>query len=55
MWGLSDGSVVKNPPAMQETDVGSIPGLRISPEEGNGNSLPVFLPQKFHGQRSLVG
>ena len=24
--------------------------------EGNGNSLtPVFLPEKFHGQRSLMG
>ena len=33
-----DGSVVKNPPA-NARDVGSIPGLRISPEEGNGNPL----------------
>ena len=40
MWGFPDGSVVKNPPVMQETgDVGSIPGLRISLGEGNGNSL----------------
>ena len=35
---------VKNPPAMQETtcnprDLGSIPGLGRSPEEGNGNPL----------------
>ena len=33
------GSMVKNPPVMQETpagDMGSIPGLEI-PEEGNGN------------------
>ena len=30
-------SVVKNPQAIQET--GSIPGLGISPGEGNGNSL----------------
>ena len=29
------GSVVKNPPAKQETD--SIPGLGRSPGEGNGN------------------
>ena len=27
-----------------------------SPGEGNGNSLtPVFLPEKFHGQRNLMG
>ena len=40
MWGFPDGSVVKNPPVMQETgDVGSVPGLRISLGEGNGNSL----------------
>ena len=39
MQDMLDGSVVKNPPAMQETDVGSILGLRISPGKGNGNSL----------------
>ena len=33
-------------------DVGSIPGSRRSPEVGN--TAPVFLPRKFHGQRSLV-
>ena len=34
-------SVVKIPPANAEDagDMGSIPGLRISPEEGNGNPL----------------
>ena len=31
--------------------MGSIPGLGKSPGEGNG----VFLPGKFHGQRSLAG
>ena len=36
-------------------DPGLIPGLGRSPEEGNGNSTPVFLPDKFHGPRSLVG
>ena len=30
-------------------DLGSIPELGRSPEEGNGNLLPVFLPRKFHG------
>jgi len=33
----------------------SIPGSRRSPEEGNGNSNPVFLPRKSHGQRRLAG
>ena len=35
-------------------DPGSIPGSGRSPE-GNGNPLPVLLPGKSHGQRSLVG
>ena len=34
-------------------DLGFIPGSGRSPEEGNG--IPVFLPGKSHGQRSLVG
>jgi len=33
---------------------GSIPGLGRCPGEGNGNPLPVLLPVKPHGQRSLV-
>ena len=40
--------MVKNLPAVQETWV-------LSPGEGNGNSIPVFLPGEFHGQRSLAG
>ena len=36
--GFSGGSVVKNPP-VSAGDMGSIPGLRRSPGEGNGNSL----------------
>ena len=36
-------------------DLGLIPGLGRSPEEGNGNPTPVFLPEEFHGPRSLVG
>ena len=35
-------------------DAGSIPGLGRFPGGGNGNLLQVFLPGKFHGQRSLV-
>ena len=48
--------MVKNPPASagDARDIGSIPGLGISPG-GNGNPFPVFLPGKFHGQRSLAG
>ena len=47
--------VVKNPPAHagHARNTGSISGLGRSP--GNGNLTPVFLPGKFHGQRSLVG
>ena len=38
--GFSGGSVVKNPPTMQETgDPVSIPGLGRSPGGGNGNPL----------------
>ena len=48
--------VLKNAPANEgdARDAGFIPGLRRSPEEGNGNT-PVFLPGKFHGPKSLVG
>ena len=36
-------------------DLGSIRGLERSLGEGNGSPpTPVFLPGKFHGQRSLV-
>ena len=30
-------------------DLGSIPGLRRSPGEGNGLPTPVFWPGEFHG------
>ena len=36
-------------------DTGSIPGSGRFPAEGDGNPLPIFLPGKFHGQRSLEG
>ena len=48
------GAVVKNLPA-NAGDMGLIPGSGRSPEEGNGNPNPVFLPRKSHGQRSLPG
>ena len=50
--------MVKNPPANagDAGDSGSIPGLGRSPGVGNGRQpSPVFLPEKSHGQRSLVG
>ena len=34
-------------------DVGSIPGSRRSPGEGNGNPLQYFFLKKSHRQRSL--
>ena len=30
-------------------------GLELLCGEGNGNPTPVFLPEEFHGQRSLAG
>ena len=45
--------LVKNMPAMQETQVRSL-GQEDPPEKGKATT-PVFLPGKFHGQRSLVG
>ena len=38
-----------------EGDVGLIPGLGTSLGVGNGKPTSVFLPGKFHEQRSLVG
>ena len=57
MGSFPGGLVVKNLPANagDTRDMGSIPGSRESPGGGNGNSLPVFLPGKLHGQRRLVG
>ena len=37
------------------TDMDLIPGSGRSPGEGNGKLTSAFLPQKSHGQRSLVG
>ena len=45
--------MIKNPHAMWE--MGSIPGLGRSPEEGNGNPLQYSGLESLHGQRSLVG
>ena len=50
--GFPSGSVVKNPPAMQETQIRSLG--RENPLEKGLPSL-VLLPGESHGQRSLVG
>ena len=49
--GSSDGKAS----AYNAGDLGSIPGSGRSHGEGNGNPLPVFMPGKSHGPRSLVG
>ena len=48
--------MVKNPPANvgDMRDTGSIPGWGRSLEKEMATT-PVFLPGKFHGQRSLAG
>ena len=53
IFGLPGGSVSKES-ACKAGDQGSIPGLGISPVEGNGNPLQ-YLPGESQGQRSLVG
>ena len=50
--GFPGGSVVKNLPTIAGY-MGSIPGSGRSPGKENGNL--VFLPGKYHGERSLVG
>ena len=51
-YGLPRQLNVRNLPAKQETRVQSL-GWKNPPGVGQGSS-PVFLPGKFHGQRSLV-
>ena len=36
-------------------DMSSSPELGRSPGEGKWQLTPVFLPERFHGQRSLAG
>ena len=45
--------MVKNLPAVQETQVGSLG--QEDPWRREWQPTPVFLPREFHGQRSLVG
>ena len=48
-----EAQVVKNLPAMQET--GFDPRVGKMPWRREWQCTPVFLPGKFHGQRSLIG
>ena len=54
IMGLPSCSVLKNPPA-NAGEVSSIPGVRRSPGEGNGNPLQYSFLRKSHGQGSLSG
>ena len=45
--------MVKNMPPMQETWVLSVGWEK--PQRREWLSIPLFLPRKFHGQRSLAG
>ena len=51
--GVPGGSVVKNLPAIEETQVRSLG--QEDPWRREWLSTPVFLPGDFHGQRSPVG
>ena len=54
VWDFPGGSVVKNSPAKQETQVQSL-GQEDALEKGmTTHPSPVFLPEKPHGQRSLA-
>ena len=52
--GFPDGSVEKNLPAScRRPDFD--PWVEKIPWRGKWQSIPIFLPGKFHGQRSLAG
>ena len=52
-WASLVAQMVKNPPAMQETQVPSL-GWEY-PLEKDWQPTPVFLPGKFHRWRRLAG
>ena len=45
--------MVKNLPAKHKTQIQSLG--REDPQRSEGQTAPVFLPEEFHGQRSLAG
>ena len=50
------GTVKKNPPPIQETQETWVQSLGWkSPWSRKWQPTPVFLPEKFYGQRSLAG
>ena len=54
--GFPSGSIVKNPPAMQELQETWVRSLVWKdPLEEERYPTPVYLPGKSHGQRSLAG
>ena len=53
-WGFLGGSEVKNP-SVNVGDAGSIPGSGMTPWSRKWQPAPVFLPEKFHEERSLAG
>ena len=53
--GFPNGSAVKNPPARQETRETKFQSLGQEDPLKEEMSTSVFLPGKFHGQRSLAG
>ena len=52
--GFPGSSGVKNQP-VNVGDTSVIPGSGRPSGGGNGNPLPIFLPEKFHGLRSVAG
>ena len=53
-WGLPCSSIGKES-ACSVGNLGLIPQSGRSSGERNGKPIPVFLPGKSHGQKSLVG
>ena len=55
-WSDLRGRAIGLPslPVQETRDTGSVPVSGRLPEEGSGKPAPVFLPGKFHGQRSLA-
>ena len=52
-WAALVTQTVKNLPAIQE--IGFYPWVGKIPWRREWLPTPVFLPEKFHGQRSLAG
>ena len=54
--GFPGGSMIKNPPAMQELQEMQVQSLGWEASlRSVWQPIPVFLPGESHGQRSLAG